>query len=330
MKASSMALGLAAMILLAAPGRAEEPLALEAKIPLGNIFGRIDHMALDVARQRLFVAELGNDSVAIVDLTKRRVLRTLAHLKEPQGVGYVPRTDTLYVASALEGTLRPFAGPDLKPGETIELGRNADNIRVDPKSGQIFVGYGAGGIAVVDPVTNTRQARITLREHPEGFQLSADGTRIFVNVPDAHQIAVIDRAAGKAVATWPTHEGRANFAMTLDGDERVITVFRRPARLAALSMKDGSTIAAVETCGDVDDVFVDARRKRIYVSCGEGAVDVLERRGTGYQRLARLPTSPGARTSLFSPELDRLIVAARAVTGGDAAPAALWVFRPVP
>jgi hypothetical protein len=95
-------------------------------------------------------------------------------------------------------------------------------------------------------------------------------------------------------------------------------------------MKDGSTIAAVETCGDVDDVFVDARRKRIYVSCGEGAVDVLERRGTGYQRLARLPTSPGARTSLFSPELDRLIVAARAVTGGDAAPAALWVFRPVP
>jgi DNA-binding beta-propeller fold protein YncE len=329
MKAWSAALGLAA-VLVASPGRADEPLVLEGTIPLGNVYGRIDHMAADAARQRLFIAELGNDSVGVIDLKRRTVLRTLLHLKEPQGVSYVANTDTLYVASALDGALRPFAGPDLKPGDIIPLGANADNIRIDAKSGQLFVGYGAGGIAVIDPTTNKKQADIVLREHPEGFQLSADGARIFVNVPDAHQIAVIDRAAGKQVATWPMRDGRANFAMALESDDRVITVFKRPPHLAALSAKDGTVLAGVDVCDDADDVFLDVPRKRLYVSCGDGMLDVLERRGTGYARLARLTTAPGARTSLFIPELDRLIVAARAVTGEKPAPAALLIFRPAP
>lgn len=327
MRPMRIAFGLVAAILLAAPGRAEEPLVLEAKIPLEHVAGRIDHMAIDLARQRLFVAELGNDSVDVVDLRQRKVIRTLPHLKEPQGVGYQPQTDTLYVASAGDGTVRLFQGANLAPGEVIELGKDADNVRIDAKSGLVFVGYGSGGIAVIDPASRKKQADIALREHPEGFQLSPGGERIFVNVPDAHQIAVIDRAAGKQAASWPTRDGRANFPMALDGGERVIAVFRRPARLTAFSAQDGSVLATLETCGDADDVFVDARRKRLYISCGEGAVDVLERRGAGYERLARVTTSAGARTSFFIPELDRLVVAARAVAD---APAALWVFRPAP
>ena len=89
-------------------------------------------------------------------------------------------------------------------------------------------------------------------------------------------------------------------------------------------------VASIDTCEDADDVFVDAPRKRVYISCGDGMVDVVERRGAAYQRLARVTTSLGARTSLFVSELDRLIVAARAVAGENPVPATLWVFRPVP
>src|SRR5262252_8062445 len=74
-----------------------EPLVLETKIPLGDVRGRIDHLAVDLNRQRLFVAELGNDTVGVVDLKARRVALRLAGLKEPQGVGYVTSSDTLYV-----------------------------------------------------------------------------------------------------------------------------------------------------------------------------------------------------------------------------------------
>ena len=93
----------------------------------------------------------------------------------------------------------------------------------------------------------------------------------------------------------------------------------------ALSSQDGHVIAKVETCGDADDVFVDRKRHRVYVSCGAGVVDVLESGEAGYRQVARVPTVPGARTSLFVPDLDRLFVAVRAASNE---PAAIWVFRP--
>ena len=69
---------------------APPPLLLEAKIPLGAVGGRLDHLAIDPNRRRLFVAELGNDSLGVVDLTARRSLRIVSGFREPQGVGYEP------------------------------------------------------------------------------------------------------------------------------------------------------------------------------------------------------------------------------------------------
>ncbi len=306
---------------------AEASLVLEAKIPLGDVFGRIDHMAFDAAHQRLFVAELGNDSVGIVDLKARKTIKTIPRLREPQGVGYVASTDTLYVASAIDGALHLFEGPNFTPGPVIALGKDADNIRVEAKTGTLFVGYGAGAIAAIDTGKRAKVADWTLREHPEAFQLSPDGARIFANVPDAREIAVIDRASGK-VTTWPKLDARANFPMALDdAGKRVIAIFRRPARLIAFAASDGRVAGSAETCGDADDVFVDAARHRVYVSCGEGVVDVFEQKGNAYARLAQVPTVSGARTSFFVSELDRLCVGVRA-SGGE--PAAIWVFRPTP
>ena len=132
-----------------------EPLQLEAKIPLGDVRGRIDHMAIDKSRQRLFVAELGNDSVAVVDLGARKMIRTISGLKEPQGVGYVPAIDTLFVANAGDGSVRLFHGADYAASGRIELGDDADNIRVDPTADRIYVGYGRG-VAVIEPATSRK------------------------------------------------------------------------------------------------------------------------------------------------------------------------------
>ena len=152
-------------------------------------------------------------------------------------------------------------------------------------------------------------------------------TQVFVNVPDARDIEVVDVATG-ANRSLPTGDLRSNFPMAIDRDaHRVLAVFRSPPTLMALSSQDGHVAAKLETCGDADDVFVDAKHRRVYVSCGEGVVDVLEQREAGYGRLARVPTVSGARTSLFVPELDRLYVAVRARAKE---PAAIWVFRPAP
>src|ERR1700754_748491 len=101
-----------------------------------------------------------------------------------------------------------------------------------------------------------------------------------------------------------------NFAMTVDRDRsRILLVFRNPGQLAAFSSTDGKPIANAETCDDVDDLFMDPKRARVYVSCGAGYIDVFEIDGSAYRRMTRIPTATGARTSLFVPEMDRLFVA---------------------
>jgi DNA-binding beta-propeller fold protein YncE len=304
------------------------PLQLETKIPLGDVRGRVDHMAVDLKRQRLFVAELGNDTVGIIDLPNRKMFRRILGLKEPQGVGYEPSTDMLYIANAGDGSVRLFEGADYKYAGQIELGADADNIRVDAENKRIFIGYGNGALAVIDPSTRSKVGDIPVKAHPESFQIDPDTSQIFVNVPDAHGIAVVDRASQKQIGKWPTPDQGANFPMALDRVRReVLVIFRAPAALGVFSMTADKLVATIETCGDADDLFIDAKRDRVYVSCGAGFLDVFELKGTEYRRIARIPTVSGARTALFVPELDRLLVAVRA---RPEAPAAIWVFRPIP
>jgi YVTN family beta-propeller protein len=304
------------------------PLVLEAKIPLGSVKGRIDHFAIDLGRQRLYVAELGNDSVGAIDLKSGKVIKTLTGLREPQGVGYVASADALYVSNAGDGSVRIYAGADLSPTGRIELGEDADNIRIDSGHNRVLVGYGSGALAVIDPVSNTKVSDIRLKAHPEGFQLAEAGARVFVNLPDARQIAAVELASGQQTLTLSPEGARSNFPMAVDDDRhRVLVAFRSPPLLSVFGSEDGKQISTMATCGDADDLFVDAKRQRLYVSCGEGVIDVLADRGSRYERVARIPTSSGARTSLFVPELDRLYLGMRA-TSSD--PAAIWVFRPTP
>jgi YVTN family beta-propeller protein len=320
--------GVALLLLSANPLQAAEaaPLVLEAKIPLGTVRGRIDHLAFDTTRQYLYVAELGNDSVGVVDLKLNKVVRTLTGLHEPQGIGYVKSTDTLYVANAADGTVRLFRGADLAPVGEIALGQDADNVRVDDAAHRVYVGYGSGALGVIDTATRTKVADIPLKAHPESFQLERAGQRIFINVPDAREIAVVDRAANRVVANWTTDSLRANFPLALDGASRhVFAVFRDPARVGVFAEEDGGLVTSFETCGDSDDVFFDSKRRRLYVTCGEGFVDVFAEEAGAYRRMGHVGSSAGARTSLFVADLDRLLLAVRATA---TAPASIWVFRP--
>lgn len=305
----------------------EMSLQLEAKIPLGNVAGRIDHMAIDLEKHRLFVAELGNDSVGVVDLDAKKVVHRVSGLKEPQGVAYIRLNDSLYVANGGDGSVRVFRGPDYSPEGRIELGADADNIRADLPANRILVGFGSGAIAAIDLRDNAKTKTFALKAHPESFQLDAASGQLFVNVPNARTIAVLDADTGKEAHTWPTRHG-GNFPMALDSDrKRVLVAFRNPAKLAAFDWEIGGLAIEVDICGDADDLFVDRKLNRIYVTCGAGFIDVLTTADAKYSRVARIPTVSGARTGFFVPEMDRLLLGVRA---GFKEPAAIWVYRTAP
>jgi hypothetical protein len=302
------------------------PLILERTIPLAGVQGRIDHLAVDSRRHRLFVAELGNGSVEAIDVATGRSLGRVGGLKEPQGVGYLPARNELAVATGGDGFVRFYRADDLALAGSVHVGGDADNLRVDERSGELIVGFGDGALGVIDPATRTLVRKAALPGHPESFQL--DAGRAIVNVPDAGSVVTVDLASGAEVSRWRDEGGRFNFPMALDPDgPGVAVVYRLPAKVAFLDRRSGQVRQALATCGDSDDAFFDAARHRLYVICGGGAADVFERTAGGYRQLARIPTRGGARTGLFVPALDRLYVAARA-NGGQGA--ALLVLRPSP
>jgi DNA-binding beta-propeller fold protein YncE len=312
---------------LGGPVWGEKPMLLqvEAKIPLGDVKGRIDHLALDLPRARLFVAELGNGTVGVIDLESRERHGSITGLQEPQGVAYQASSDTLFVANGGDGTLHFYRGGDLFPLGSLKLGDDADNVRIDARAGQVVVGYGSGALAFVDPKAKRVMAEAKLKGHPESFQLDVERGRAFVNVPDAGHLAVVDLSRHVQTGSFPVKAGSANFPMTLLPDGRVMIVTRKPPRLLLLDGERGDVVADVPTCGDSDDVFFDAKRGRVYVSCGDGHVDVFAAREQELEHLARITTAEGARTSLFAPDLDRLFVAVRATSSE---PAAIWVLKP--
>ena len=317
------------VLLLALPAHAAEPLVLEKTIPLHNVRGRIDHMAFDPGRKRLIVAELGNDTVDVIDVVAGVPLHRFTGLREPQGVGYAAHADVILIANAGDGSVRLFKAADFSPAGAVALGDDADNVRIDPRNGLAVIGYGGGGLALIDPTSRTKVADIRLPAHPEGFQIDPATGRAYVNIPDARQIAVVDLDARRVMATWPTKDAHGNFPMALDPTQSLLaSVFRSPSVLLLLDIATGTERQKLPNCGDADDVFFDPRRPRIYVSCGAAELAVLEHGATGWHALDPIVTASGARTSLFVPELDRLFVAERA--GLLESNAAIGVYRPLP
>ena len=309
----------------AALSQAREPLEFVQAIALPGVRGRIDHLDIDVDGARLFVAALGNNSVEVIDLRAGRRSSRLEHFRVPQGVAYVPETKRLFVASAESGRVDVFAGNTLSPVGRVDALDDADNVRYEAASGRLYVGYGSA-LAVLEAPTIRLVSRIKLAGHPESFQLESTGSRIFVNVPDARQIAVVDRKQGNVAATWELGEMRANFPMALDeAQHRLFVATRRPAALLVFDTESGKRVASVPIGGDADDLFYDGERKRIYAICGEGVITVVQQQDADrYVAVGQVRTGPGARTGLFVPGQRTLYVA---VPVQQSAPAEIRVYR---
>jgi YVTN family beta-propeller protein len=293
---------------------AADPLSLDKTIPMPNVQGRIDHLAADVPGQRLFVAALGNNTVEVLDLKTGKTIQSIPGFDEPQGIAFVPEFNRVFIANGGDGTCRILDGQSFKTISSVQCGDDADNVRYDEKAKRIYVGYGSGALAVLDAKTGSKLADIKLAGHPESFRLETGGPRIFVNVPHADHIAVIDRDKAEVTATWPLKEAQSNFPLYLDEpNHRFFTGCRSPARLLVYdySASPGRLVASIPISRDTDDLFFDSANKLIYVSCGGGTIDVITQTDPDHYTAAKsIPTAAGTRTSLFIPELKLLCLAA--------------------
>lgn len=294
-------------------------LELVEKIPLPNVTGRIDHLSFDDKNKIVFVAALGNNTIEIVDLRRKKIIHTIKNVSEPQGIVFLPPNKNIAIANGGNGAFDLFDSSFHKRN-TIALGNDADNVRYDASSGKIYAGYGEGGIAVIDAKNFRLLNQIKLTGHPESFQIDKGKNRLYVNVPDGRQIDVIDLSQNKVTEQWKLNEARANFPMALDeAHHRLFIGCRHPSKLLVFDTQTGKVVSYVDIDGDADDVFYDSSKKEIFASCGSGYIDVITQTGAdNYKKGERQTSAPGARTSLFIPGLALLIVAAPASMNTDA------------
>ncbi|MBF0500703.1 MAG: PQQ-binding-like beta-propeller repeat protein [Candidatus Riflebacteria bacterium] len=279
-------------------------------IALDEVEGRIDHMAVDAKAGRLFIAGLGNNTVEVVDMTTGKKLDSIKGFEEPQGLEFLSDVQRLVVASGGDGKCRIYDAM-LKLLASIDNLPDADNVRYDPIAKKVFVGFGEGGVALIDPQTGTKVGEIKLDGHPESFQLEKNGRRIFVNVPEAGHVAVIDRDKGAVVARWPITNARSNFPMALDEQShRLFVGCRKPAMLLVYNTDNGKAVASLKIVGDADDVFYDPTCKKVYVSGGAGQVSLFTQiDADSYMSAGTIETANGARTSLLDASSGTLFVA---------------------
>jgi DNA-binding beta-propeller fold protein YncE len=299
------------LAILAFGSLAGEPLTLDKVIALPKVEGRIDHLAVDVKTNRIFIAALGNNTVEVVDLSKGERIHTITGLEEPQGVAFISEFNQIAVACGGDGSCRFYDAATYKLVKTIDLKGDADNVRYDAAAKRVYVGHVSGALAAIDVTNMSLAADAKLSGHPESFQLEAKGDRIFVNVPESKKIEVVDRKKNEVIAKWQLKSAHSNFPMTLDEENhRLLIGCRGPAKNLIFDTETGNEVGAFKCAGDVDDIFVDAGSKRLYVIGGEGKLDVFSQADANTYKLeAEVKTSTGARTGLFVPELKLILVA---------------------
>lgn len=276
-------------------------LTLAESIPLPEVNGRIDHLSVDVAGHRLFVAALGNNTVEVLDLNQGKVIHSISGLDEPQGLAYIPESNLLYVANGGNGAVRVFDGNTFALLTVLKFPEDADNVRYDDKEKKIYVGYGKGAIGVVDAVQQKIVGDIPVSGHPESFQMEKAGPRIWVNIPNSHEVAVLDREKKGEVGRWNLRLMAGNFTMGVDeANRRVFVGCRFPPRLLVFDADSGKDVARLDLHRDCDDVIYDPRRKQIYISCGEGYLDIFTQADADHYSLKEaVKTVARARTCCF-------------------------------
>lgn len=311
------------------------PLKLVQTILLPGITGDFDHLSIDLKRKRLFLAGEDHKTLEIIDVEKGRRIRSVAGFGTPHSILYLPEKDQIYVTDGDDGTIKILRGSDYQPVSTIKLVAGADSIGYDPMKRLLFVVTGGKDVPLdhsfvskVDLATNKPVSEIRFEsDHVEAMALEQAGTRLFINVTDKNEVAVVDREAMKVGARWKVGVAAENSPIAFDeAGKRLIIVCRKPAMLVVMNSENGSVVASYPAAAGADDVVYDHARQRVYVPGGQGYVSVFSRQDPDhYELLAQVPSAPGAKTALLVPELNKLFVAAS--PGKTKARAQLLIFE---
>jgi len=323
--------------LAALPSQAQmaSPLKLEATIPLPGFTGDFDHFAVDEKGGRLFLAGEDHKTVEVFDVRTNRRLKSITGFGTPHSIVYLPETDRILVADGDKGALQILRGSDYAVADHVDGLAGADSMKLDASSQTLYLVTGGKDVPLeysflvaIDLKTNKKVSELRIESnHVEAFALESSSSRLFVNITDKHEVAVVDRKAMKEITRWPIGTQADNSPMAYDEPHhRLLIVCRKPGTLLVMDSDSGRVVAHLPAAERSDDIAFDAASGRIYVPGGEGYTSVFQQRSPDqYTLLAKVQTEPGGKTCLLVPSLARFYLAVS--PGETQAPAKVLIYR---
>jgi hypothetical protein len=292
------------------------PLQLLKSIVLTGVSGKFDHFAFDARDNRLFIAATGNHSVEVVNLNTDKIQQSIAGLGKPHGLAWVSASSSLYVADGTLGELRVYKGSPLALAGTIKLSSDADDMVYDGPRHLLFVGHGGSDaanparIAMVDTTHFSLTADLSVAAHPEALDIDPRIGRVFANIAESNEVAVIGADSSQVTAHWKLTGAADNVPLAFDAEHNVLYVAcRKPGTLIALDAASGKELSSLPAATGADDLFYDSSLRRVYLISGMGEVDAYDVSGRKTLRaIGILHTAAGAKTALFVPERNLLYV----------------------
>jgi DNA-binding beta-propeller fold protein YncE len=285
---------------------------------LPDISGDVDHLAIDTAGQRLFLAAEDNGTLRVINLRTGHLDQIITGFKTPHSVLFLPDQNELYVTDGSNG-VRVIDGTTFAQKKTIPTTPGADSIGVDRANHLLFAVSGGKDVSMtrsVISVIDTKDGKL-LKEipidaaHVEAMAIEKSGSKLYVNVTDKNYLAVIDRNTGEMLDQWHIAEAKQNAPIAFDeSNHRLFIVCRDPGKLVVLDSTTGRSIASFKTGSHADEVVFDLTHHRVYVASGEGKIFPYEQIDRDhYKALNTIESAPGAKTAVLYPDCSRLFVA---------------------
>ena len=299
-----------ALLLLAGslPALAQKNWDVAKTLPIGGQ-GSWDYLTVDPATHRLFVPR--STHTMIIDADSGKTLGDIPGQKTAHGVAIVPEVNRGFITDGGgDGAIVIF---DLKTYATlgkIAAQPDADGIIYDPSIGRVLVVSGDKGVLMsfkpdIDPTNGKLDAPIALGGAPEF--LAADGKgKVYINLEDKNEVAVVDFKAGKVVARWPVAPGGAPVGMSMDTKTRRLFIgCRKPQKLIVMSADDGKVLADLPIGAGVDATKFD--QGQAFASCRDGSLAVARETSPGkFEIVQTVKTPQGARTMGIDPTTHKI------------------------
>lgn len=289
---------------------AQKTLLLTATIKLPKVKGGFDLMAVDTVGQRLFLAAEDNHTVEVIDIRNNKLIISLTGFNEPKWIVYRQESNRLYVATGGDGKVAVLDAITYKRIKSFLFREKCNNLRFDTSLQQLYVGVGKsfGTIGIIDVKHDKIINEIPLADFPKQFEL--DGDKMYVNVPSKNIIQVISRSAKKIIANWPVTESTENVPMALDKLHHRLFIACEPGKFIVFDTQTGKSVANLSIYKNADGIYLDTKRSLIYISCGEGFIEVIQQKDADhYLAIDKITTVKGAGTSLFLAFSNQLFLA---------------------